>query len=130
MPPVPANDLRLYKLSLAATAVLALGIAVVTLTPMPATGLPGSDKTYHVLAFAALAFPLAFAGRWPVVPVFLGAVAYGGLIEMLQPMTGRTAEWADLYADALGAVLGIGVGLGLRWKLRSAQARRQSITER
>lgn len=130
MPHVPANDLKLHKLGLAATAVLALGIAVATLTPAPDTGLPGSDKTYHILAFAALAFPLAFAGRWPAVPVFVGAVAYGGLIEILQPMTGRTAEWADLYADALGAVLGVGVGFGLRWKLRSAQARRRSIPER
>ena len=117
VPPVSAYKSTLQKLSLAATAVLAFGIAVVTLTPTPDTGLPGSDKTYHILAFAALVLPLAFVGRWPVVPVFFGAIAYGGLIELLQPMTGRTAEWADFYADALGAALGVGVGFCLRWGL-------------
>ena len=88
------------------TLVLAMIIAVLTLTPMPAGGPPGSDKIYHVLAFACLAFPLPLVRpRWTVW-VILCVIAYGGIIEVIQPFFGRQAEWADLVSDSIGAILG------------------------
>lgn len=90
------------------TAVLALVIALLTLMPQAPgpEGVPGLDKVAHFAAFAALAVPLAW--RYPHLwrTVALSTLAYGGLIEIVQPLTGRGAEWADLLADGTGAVTG------------------------
>lgn len=96
--------------AVALTALLAVIIAVLTLMPMPQGGLPGSDKFYHVVAFAALAVPLTIAVRGLAVWVFIGVTAYGGAIELIQPTFHRMGDWADLRADAIGAALGILVG--------------------
>ena len=93
-------------------AVLALLMAVVgwlalTPSPPPEASLLG-DKLNHFAAFASLAMAgfMGFQRRW--VPVALGLLAYGGLIEVLQSVTPtRVADWIDLLAD------GIGIGLGL-----------------
>lgn len=105
--------LRRMTIGGAVTAVLAVVIAVLTLAPMPAGGPAGSDKVYHVLAFAALAFPLPLVRpRWTVW-VILGVIAYGGVIEVIQPFFGRQAEWADLVADGIGAAVGAVTGSSL-----------------
>lgn len=107
------TKLRRMAIGSAVTLVLAVVIAVLTLTPMPAGGPAGSDKIYHILAFACLAFPLPLVRpRWTVW-VVLGVIAYGGIIEMIQPFFGRQAEWADLVADAIGAVVGAVTGTAL-----------------
>lgn len=114
------KKLRRMAIGSAATIVLAAIIAVLTLAPMPAGGPAGADKAYHVLAFACLAFPLPLVRpRWTVW-VILGVIAYGGVIEVIQPFFGRQAEWADLVADGVGAILGAIVArqLGL-WLRRS-----------
>ena len=102
------------RLSIWLTLLLAVVIGVLTLVnlPLPASP-PGNDKLHHFLAFAGLVFPVALL--WPralgrVVPV---AIAYGGLIELIQPFVGRSAEWADFGMD----VLGVGVGTLLGWAL-------------
>ena len=90
------------------TALITLAIGVTTL--MPSTGghstLLGLDKVAHLLAFAGLVIPMTLAQprRWPLI--FALALAYGGLIEIVQPHVGRSAEWADLVADGLGGALG------------------------
>ena len=99
---------------------LAAIIAVLTLMPLPVSGTTGSDKVYHALAFASLALPLPFAKpRWTLW-VILSVIAYGGTIEVVQPYFGRHAEWADLLADGVGAILGAGIGLALSvcWRPR------------
>ena len=106
----------------AITVGLAAIIAVLTLMPLPVSGPTGSDKVYHILAFACLALPLPFAKpRWTLW-VILSVIAYGGTIEVLQPYFGRHAEWADLLADGLGAILGAGTGCALSvcWRSRHA----------
>ena len=112
------KKLRRMAIGSAVTAVLAVIIAVITLAPMPAGGPAGSDKVYHVLAFACLAFPLPLVRpRWTAW-VILGVIAYGGVIEVIQPFFGRQAEWGDLVADGIGAILGAIVArqLGLRFR--------------
>ena len=71
----------------------------------------GSDKVVHLIAFAALAFPLARTGRIGLLPVFVGASAYGGIIEVLQPSFGRSADMQDWIADIAGVGLGIVLAL-------------------
>jgi VanZ family protein len=71
----------------------------------------GSDKLVHLVAFATLAFPLARTGRLGLLPVFVGASAFGGLIELIQPSFNRSADVNDWVADVVGVVFGIGCGL-------------------
>ncbi|MAU51919.1 MAG: antibiotic resistance protein VanZ [Roseovarius sp.] len=95
---------------------LAVAVAVFTLGP----AVPGpellslSDKAKHAIAFAAVACPLAwrFPRFWHAVA--LGVLAYGGMIEILQPLTGRDAEWGDFLADGIGALVGVFLGMRLR----------------
>ena len=104
------KKLRRIAIGSAVTIVLAVIIAVLTLAPMPAGGPAGSDKLYHVLAFACLAFPLPLVRPRLAIWVVLGVIAYGGAIEVIQPFFGRQAEWADLVADGIGAVVGATAG--------------------
>lgn len=93
---------------LAVLAVLLSGvIGVLTLIPTSAVpGAPGGDKLHHLLAFGSLAFAavLAWPHRWVLVIVVVAL--YGGAIELIQPYVGRSGEWADWFADLVGAILG------------------------
>lgn len=79
---------------------------------------PGFDKLVHCGFF----FVLVIFGFYGVirqqVPAFMPykavlfiialAIIYGGVIELLQLyiFTWRSAEWDDLFADAVGALMG------------------------
>ncbi len=82
--------------------------AVLVLSLLPTASLPpvdtGWDKADHALAWLGLG--LLGLAAWPgrAAAVLAGLVAFGGLVECLQGLTGyRYAEWADLLADAIGA---------------------------
>ena len=107
------KKLKRVAVGSAVTLALALIIAVLTLAPLPAACPAGSDKVYHILAFAGLAFPLPLVRPRLTIWVVLGVIAYGGAIEMIQPFFGRQAEWADLLADGVGAVVGAVAGYAL-----------------
>lgn len=107
---------RLQLISAGVTILLGIVITLLTLAPISGESVPGSDKLHHVLGFAALAFPLPFARSRLAIPVALGVMAYGGMIELVQPYFGRHAEWADFLADAVGATLGAALGtLSGKW---------------
>ena len=74
----------------------------------------GSDKVVHLIAFAALSFPLAITRRFGLLPLFVGASAFGGVIELIQPIFNRNADIDDWIADFLGVVIGILCGLVYR----------------
>ena len=80
---------------------------------LPATGtsimvFPYADKIAHALAFAFLM--VWFGGLVPrrnYPHLFVAFVVYGGVIELLQNLTGyRTMEFADLIADTFGLLVG------------------------
>ena len=96
-------------LTLIVTAVLT--VAMLWPINQPPPGPDGSDKIVHLIAFAALAFPLARTGRIGLVPVFVGASAFGGIIELIQPSFGRSADMQDWIADIAGVALGIMLAL-------------------
>ena len=96
-------------LTLMVTAVLT--VAMLWPINQPPPGPDGSDKVVHLVAFAALAFPLARTGRIGLLPVFVGASAFGGLIELIQPSFGRSADMQDWIADIAGVALGIALAL-------------------
>ena len=98
-------------------------IAVITylaLSPAPPKQMNlGWDKLNHLSAFATL----ALLGRlaWPrhSFAVLLALLAYGAAIEVLQGLVpGRSGEWPDLLADALGLLLGSLASWALRRLLR------------
>ena len=96
-------------LTLIVTTVLTVAMLWPLEAPPPAP--EGSDKLVHFIAFAALAFPLARTGRIGLLPVFIGASAFGGIIELIQPSFNRSADINDWVADVVGVILGIGLGL-------------------
>ena len=69
----------------------------------------GIDKLVHVLFFGIFMFLLLFImkpNKWMVS--FLIATLFGCLIERLQyyfTSLGRSGDWKDILADALGAII-------------------------
>ena len=96
-------------ITLAVTLILTVAMLWPLEAPPPAPD--GSDKLVHLIAFAALSFPLARTGRIGLLPVFVGASAFGGLIELIQPTFNRSADVGDWVADIMGVVLGMICGL-------------------
>jgi membrane associated rhomboid family serine protease len=105
------------------TLIVTAVVTVAMLWPIdqPPPGPDGSDKVVHLIAFAALAFPLARTGRIGLVPVIIGSSIFGGIIELIQPSFGRSADMQDWIADIAGVALGILLGLVYR-KLRKHRA--------
>jgi len=98
--------------------------AIAVLLMMPLGGAPSApdwipqfvafagDKIVHAALFFAAARAYhrsaALAGlQRPGIAAVIVAVTYGGLMEILQSFVGRDAEWGDLAADALGAVIAV-----------------------
>ena len=104
--------MRTY-LDIPITLAVTLTLTVAMLWPLeaPPPAPDGSDKVVHLIAFAALSFPLARTGRIGLAPVFVGASAFGGLIELIQPTFNRSADVSDWVADITGVVLGMICGL-------------------
>lgn len=98
------------------TLIVTLILTVAMLWPLdaPPPVPEGSDKVAHLIAFAALSFPLSRTGRFGLLPVFLGASAFGALIELIQPTFNRSANMNGWVADVMGVVLGIICGLMYR----------------
>lgn len=67
------------------------------------------DVVLHTGAFVYLTFALRLAHpglHW--LPVTLGMLGFGLLLELLQGLGGtRVGEWRDLAADALGIAVGL-----------------------
>ena len=83
------------------------------LSPHPPE-LPGPlmwDKLDHFIAYFGLALlsTLAWGLKRSLVWLFLGLVALGGGMEILQALLGRDAEWGDFLANDLGILIGLGV---------------------
>ena len=119
---------RNAKIGCAVSGVMALVVAALLLMPsMPGKPLPLPylDKIVHAALFFAVALPAMLAVsrvlHWRIWALVVG---YGGITELVQPSFGRSAEWADLAADAVGAALAM---LVARWarSVRSEIPKRQ-----
>ena len=100
------------------TILLLLIIAFLSLYPIPElTGVPGTDKTHHLVAYFLLALPLGLKkpNKW-VIFIFL-FIIFGGVIEIIQPYVNRYGEWLDFFANTIGVIFGFFVGVILNNKL-------------
>jgi VanZ family protein len=98
-------------LFLPALAVVAWG----ELTPAPPSlpGLWAWDKADHFTAYFGLALlaTLGWGLRRSIIWVFLGVLAIGGTLELIQPVFGRDADWLDMLANSIGASAGLAVAV-------------------
>lgn len=113
-----SNKRRNHILALGLSGALAFGIGYFTLTPNPGLVLTSNDKTDHLLGFAVLLIPGALLYRRALYWLLPGAIAFGGAIEAIQPYVNRKGEWGDFWADAIGAIIGVCIGLFLRYVFR------------
>lgn len=100
-----------------AVALVIFANSIVFVPPTPPGAEPGPfwDKRLHFAAYATLTLSLAYAtARSDLEPptrlmgVLFFAMGYGIAIELLQaPLPDRFFSYADLLANALGAVLGL-----------------------
>lgn len=96
--------------SIAATIFLVILIGYLTLGSILNPDVQGTDKSHHLLAFVALAFPLLFL-RPRIAPfVALLAAAFGGAAEVVQPLNEKKRELLDFRAD-----MEIGILVGAAW---------------
>jgi hypothetical protein len=101
-------DLRAKKIDIYATIIIAFAIGLATLTPVEKLPtVSGSDKLYHLISFAIFTLPIAIIRPKAMWVILSLSIAYGGAIEIIQPLVNRNCEMADLFADACGSVLGI-----------------------
>ena len=92
-----------HAFGLTANVILGVIIAYLRLSPPPPKPSPPgllSDKAYHTIAFAALVFPSALLYARSLIWVAPAALLFGGVIEVIQPYLGRSAEAADFPALA------------------------------
>ena len=93
--------------------------AVFAFAPRPLGGASGGgDKLMHAMAFAAMAWCWSLAGtasRARAVAASIALLAWGVAIEAVQSqLPARTADAADVVADAVGIVTGLALAALLR----------------
>ena len=102
-----AGRLQLQWLWYSIGAMMLFVVTAASLLPAPDVGV--GDKLSHLVTYVLLAgwFSLLAVNHLRLAFTLLGLLAYGGLIELLQGMTGyRYPEWGDLLANGIGIVLG------------------------
>lgn len=95
-----------YWLSL--SILILLATTALSLSPLDSLPeAPGSDKTHHLIAYAALVFPTALRKPklWKVIIICFAL--YSGLIELIQPHVNRYGEWMDFIANIGGLFIGV-----------------------
>ena len=109
------SELRARKIDIYTTIIIAFAIGLATLTPVEKLPtVSGSDKVYHLISFAILTLPIAIIRPRAIWIILSLSIAYGGAIELLQPLVNRNCEMADFLADTVGAILGVLVTRALR----------------
>ena len=109
----PLNFISNYWRAISIMLLLSITLfSLAPLTELPEA--PGSDKTHHLVAYAALAYPASLRRPTGWKSIIILFALYGGLIEMTQPYVNRYGEWLDFAANLLGLLLGILLALGTK----------------
>jgi VanZ family protein len=104
---------------------IAIAITALSLFPVPeielAEDVPLMDKWTHMVMYAILTASIwieyrrhhSKANPWRLILLgVLAPIAMGGVLELMQAYltTCRSGEWLDFVADAIGTVIGAGIG--------------------
>ena len=83
-------------------------LSLYPLSALPAV--PGTDKTYHFIAYGLLMLPVALhrPKYWLWIGLFF--FSWSAAIELIQPYVSRHAQWLDLLANGGGLLCGILIG--------------------
>ncbi len=100
----------LRKWWLPISVILLIAITLASLLPVPAVGPPNSDKLVHLVSYAVLMFPAAYAANKQPLYYALFYLVWSGGIELIQPAVNRSAEWQDLFANSIGLMIGLMLG--------------------
>ncbi len=80
-------------------------------------GLPARDFLGHLGAYAILCVLATRAVRTDSarsrLAVAAAALAFGILMEVVQPLTGRTFELTDMLADGIGVAIGLALAVAV-----------------
>lgn len=101
-----------------------IACAIIVLSLSPLDTLPEvacGDKTHHLIAYGALAFPTAFARGRYFGALLVAYVFLGGAIEVIQPYANRFGEWLDFAANGAGIMAGTLAGLGASYLIQRHQ---------
>lgn len=121
--PMPRRYLALFRIAdrhgIALSVAAMMAITIASLMPRGGVGDPGeADKIAHVLAYWAATLPAAVGRTAPAIWVAAAVIGWSGLIELVQPLIGRSGSLSDLVANAGG----VAIGLVLAYFLRKASA--------
>ena len=97
-----------WSMTVIATLIVLLG----TLSPpseMP-QNIPGNDKLHHFLGFFAVVLPLCVVYPRSAIWLVPAATGLGVVIEVIQPLVGRSYSVGDMVANGLGAFTGAMAG--------------------
>ena len=93
-------------------------ITIASLSPRGSTGDPGAigvpDSAAHVIAYAVAVLFRAATPSASLLSLILIVFGWSILIEVLQPLVGRSSNLHDILANALGVLLGAVIGYSLR----------------
>lgn len=84
-------------------------ICIMTFSLWPAAQLPnvpGTDKTHHFIAYAALILPTILKEPKYYFSIIVGFIFFSGAIELIQPFVNRYGEWLDMLANITGLFSG------------------------
>ena len=102
------SDLRARKIDIYVTIIISIALGLATLTTVEKLPtVSGSDKAYHLILIAILTLQIAIIrpnAMWIILSL---TTAFGGAIELLQPLVDRNCELADFLADVGGVALGM-----------------------
>lgn len=102
------------------TVAIMIPIAVLSLYPLDSLPpVPGTDKTHHFIAYAALAFPVAFSKPKSWLFVIASFLVFSGAIELIQPYVNRYGEWLDMASNGFGLIIGIALATAAKAILKS-----------
>jgi len=89
------------------TLILLVSIATLSLWPVASLpSVPGTDKTHHFIAYAALMLPTALRQPKHCLIITIAFLAFSGAIELIQPYVNRYGEWLDMAANGFGLICG------------------------
>ena len=116
------------------TTIVSVAIVVLSTIPIPENpplgDVPLIDKWVHMVMYGGLVFVMwvdhamrnkrRFTWMARLIMVIY-SIALGGAMELVQAYltTCRSGDWIDFEADAVGALLGVLLCMGLNWKVKA-----------